>query len=187
MGNVPVIPTLASGAVVTSAHMNTIKAADDFWANTPRCLAYPTGTQTFTTGVYAPLALGAEVYDIVQSGDAPMHDNTTNNSRIFIRTPGKYEISAQILWDVNTTGSRSLQIRKNAAGSISGGTQVMVTNNSTIATFATAVQSPVWEEEFSAGDYVEMFGFQNSGGNLTTSVSPSAPRATFLRVKLTGS
>lgn len=184
MGTIPTIPTFTAGQVLTAALVNQIKAANDFWALTPRCLAYQSTIQTFTTAVYSVISLDNEVYDIVQAGDSPSHDTVTTNSRIVVRTPGKYEVCGQLLFDVSATGSRSLQIRKNAAGAVAGGTQLVVSNNGAIATFATAVQVPVFEDTFVAGDYIEMFGYQNSGGNLASNI---AGRATFLRMKLTGS
>ena len=186
MGTIPTIATLASGAVVTSAYLNAIKAQNDFWALTPRCYAYQTSATALTTaGNPQVIGLDTEVYDIVQSGDSPMHDNATNNSRIVARTAGKYEIAAQVVFNNNATGARSGYIRLNAAGSWTGGTLLsQSTQQAVTGGFATAIVMPVIEVALNAGDYVELFGYQASTITLNTSTGLGI---TFLRMKLTGS
>lgn len=186
MGTIPTIPTHPAGVEVTSTYLNSIKAANDFWASTPRCYAYQSAALTMgTSATWYLVALAAEIYDIVQSGDSPMHDTATNNSRIYVRTSGKYEIAGAMEFVANGTGGRTLKVNKNSAGSESGGTLLVTQSQGTAgASLVTSVALPTIEVDLVAGDYIEMFSRQQSGGSLNS--TPGAAQ-TWLRMKLTGS
>lgn len=185
MGTIPTIPTFTAGQVLTAAELNNMKDVADFWALTPRCFAYSGVPQTLTTGVFAAINFNEEVYDVVQSGDSPSHDTATNNTRIYIRTAGKYEIGAQIEFASNASGNRQTMVRLNAAGSYTGGTLLAVNYQSPASGVSTSCAIPTTEFDFGVGDYIEVFAYQSSGGNLNTVTG--AAGVTFLRTKLTGS
>ena len=185
MGTIPTITTFTAGAVLTATQMNNMKDVSDFWALTPRCSVYssaalsvPTGASTWTVVPFA-----SETFDIVQSGDSPSHDTATNNSRIYVRTSGKYEINGQLQIVLNSVGYRSVQVRLNAAGSGTGGTQLAVNTVDASSAALVSLPIPTVEHDLTAGDYVEMFVQQNSGGALNTVAGSGV---TFLRMKLTG-
>lgn len=184
MGTIPTWPTITTGQYVTSTVMNQYRDAGNFWARTPRCYAYESTAQTTTTGTWLLVALASEIYDIVQSGDSPSHDNTTNNSRIYIRTTGIYEITGQAQFVANSSGARQATIRLNSGGVSTGGTIIIQNTQSNAGTLTTSVSMTTVEASLTAGDYLEMFAWQNSGGNLDTLAGYSA---TFMRMKLTGS
>jgi hypothetical protein len=98
MGTIPTIATAVAGTVATAAYMNSVKAASDFWALTPRAYVYQSSVTSVanSAATWTLLPMQAEVFDIVQSGDSPMHDTTTDPSRIYVRTTGKYEINGQV-------------------------------------------------------------------------------------------
>jgi len=183
MGTIPTTPTFTNP--ITSAYFASLKAVNDFWALTPRCYAYQSVAQSIPTGTtLVPVTLGAEIYDIVQSGDTPMHDNTTNPTRVFCRTAGKYEITGCAEFASNATGLRTATIRLNAAGVDTGGTLLVSSNQSPVSGAATTTPLSTIEVSLVAGDYVELFVRQTSGGALNTGPGQAQ---TFLRMKLTGS
>lgn len=182
MGAVPTIATYPAGAMFTSAYANSIKAAYDFILSTPRCSVYQSAPQSIPNTTSTAVAFDLEVYDVVQSGDSPSHDNTTNNTRVYIRTTGKYEISGQVYFASNATGSRTADIRLNAAGSGAGGTRLVLNQQAPLSGAGTAVGCIPVEASLVAGDYVEIFGQQTSGGALNTA---GGLGLTFLRLKLT--
>lgn len=186
MGTIPTIATATAGTVATAAYMNSIKAANDFWALTPRAYVYQSSVTSVANSAasWTLLPMQAEVFDIVQSGDSPMHDTTTDPSRIYIRTTGKYEINGQVQVATNATGYRAIQVRLNAAGSSSGGSQISLTYVDASSTTVCSVPIPTVEVSLTAGDYVEAFAQQNSGTALNTIVGSGV---SFLRVKLSGS
>lgn len=184
MGAIPVGPTFTAGQVVTAAQLNQMNDVSAFWALTPRCYAYQATLQSLTHNTWAAVTCDGEVYDIVQSGDTAAHDLSTNNSRIYVRTSGKYELSGQVQVASNATGYRAAQIRLNAAGSGVGGTFLAASYQGAISGVSTSVNVISVEAPLNAGDYIELFGLQNSGGALNTVAGQGV---TFLRMKLTGS
>ena len=186
MGTIPTIASFVAGTELTAADLNAVKDAVDFWAQTPRCSVYANAATSVSNSASAwtVVAFAAETFDIVQSGDSPSHDNATNNSRIYIRTSGKYEVAGQLQFVLNATGYRAVQVRLNAAGSGTGGTQLAYNALDGSSTSVVSVAVPSVEYALTAGDYIEMFGQQNSGGALNTVAGQGV---SFLRVKLVGS
>lgn len=184
MGTIPTGPTFVAGQKLTAAQLNSMNDVSAFWALTPRCYAYSNTAQSIPNTTGTVVALDAEVYDIVQSGDTASHDLVTNNSRIVVRTTGKYEITGQIQFASNATGIRTAQVRLNAAGAVGSGTLLGTNQQSPLTGASTSVGLTPVEVALTAGDYVEMFATQTSGGALNT---VSGQGTTFLRIKLTGS
>jgi hypothetical protein len=179
VGTIPTPPTFAPGNTTgVAANLNLLRDCINFWASPPKCYAYQTAAATLTTGVDTALALAGELYDVVQSGDTPMHDNVTNNSRITIRTAGTYDIGGAIRFSSNGTGSRLASVRLN------GVTWLVRSQQAPLASFATDCATPVIPYVLAVGDYLELVATQTSGANLAT---VAAPEVTFLRAKLTSS
>ena len=184
MGTIPAYPTFTAGEIPTAAKLNQQRDAGNFWGRTPRCYAYQSTIQSLTNNVWGLIALQSEVYDYVQSGDTAAHDLVTDNSRVYIRTSGIYELSGQVQIATNATGVRQAQIRLNAGGSSAAGSLLAVNQQSPVTGASTSVGIIPVEVPLVAGDYVEIFGFQNSGGALNTVAGQGV---TFLKVKMTGS
>ena len=184
MGTIPTITTFTAGQTLTAANLNAIKSTVDFWALTPRAYAWQSTTVSTTTSTSTLMPFQSEVFDVVQSGDSPMHDTSTNNSRIVVRTPGKYTITGQVTFDNNGTGVRQAFIRLNAAGAAGGGTQVTLANAPALTAVPTSVPLAIVTIPLVAGDYVELFGWQNSGGALGTTIGQGL---TFMMVTLDAS
>jgi len=91
-----------------------------------------------------------------------IHDPVTNNSRMVIKLAGKYLVYGDSDFATNATGFRQVRIFQNGTSVLSAGPTVL--GNATIAsaTFSFVLAS------LAAGDFVEVQGWQNSGGNLNT-------------------
>jgi hypothetical protein len=120
---------------------------------------YKTSTQAITTATTTTITWDAEVFDT--NG---FHDNSTNNSRMTIPAgyAGKYLVTATISWGASATGYRIGEIYKNGAtanftwsGAMQG---YYVVGLTTILNLAVS-------------DYLEIKGYQNSGGNLNAAGS----------------
>lgn len=186
MGTIPTIATHPSGGEVTAAYLNTIKTAYDFLKEPPGAYVYQ-GTVTSianNASVGTVCAFDSEIYDSVQSGDSPMHNTTTNNHRVYIRTAGKYELSGQVQFAANATGLRVARIIVNSGGSYSGGTLAYEAAVDPPSSGVTSTGCIPVKVSLSVGDYVELWGLQSSGSALNTVVGQGK---TFLRVDLTGS
>jgi len=184
VGTIPVTPTIVAGSQGTAAQINAICDVIDFWASSPKCYAYCTSGPSLTTAVAAVIPLGGEKYDVVNTGDSPGHDLVTNNSRVVAQTGGKYEIVGQVTFASNVTGDRQVQTRINSAGAVAGGTLVVLARTTAISG-ALPVSTPPVTVDLAAGDYIEMFALQSSGGAL--SVTASDPANTWLQIRLVGS
>lgn len=108
-----------------------------------------------------------------------------NNSRLTAPTSqtGLYSINASVTFPFNATGIRRIQIRKNAAGSATGGTLIGQTHTPTVTTSAVTTTVMYSRDAYlTAADYVEVFVLQNSGGSLTTSTGESNTSFSINRV-----
>ena len=170
MGTVPTPTTYTAGASLAATSLNNDRDVDNYLLNLPACYAYNNGGLTMTTsGTFYLVPLDAEVYEVVQSGDAAMHDNTTNNSRIVARTSGKWRITASMEFTSNATGGRTVELRKNAAGVQTSGTLILTQSQNAVSGTVTSVLVTGPKIPLTAGDYIEAFVRQQSGGSLTLS------------------
>ncbi|MGL4257028.1 MAG: hypothetical protein ACRCSL_11895, partial [Microbacterium sp.] len=65
----------------------------------------------------------------------------------------------------NSTGYRSANIRKNAGGVFGSGPSLYVSSEAAVNGGSTTL--PIaFDAQLTAGDYIEMFGYQTSGGAL---------------------
>lgn len=109
-------------------------------------------------GIETLLPWDSEVYDTDS-----MHDTATNNTRIYIKTPGLYRVSCQVAWPNNTSGYRELGFRRNGVA------------------VAWSDMSPVGPSQYqqgfaiimcAAGDYLEVGAIQGAGSLSLTSGQP---------------
>jgi hypothetical protein len=120
-----------------------------------------TVAQTLTTATFAAVTMTAE--DVDTHGG---HSTSSNTSRYVAPEDGWYECSGGVGFASNATGFRACEWRKNGtalAGSDARAPAVAAGSSSSVAARTILVS-------LSAGDYVELFAFQNSGGDLGTSV-----------------
>lgn len=129
-------------------------------------LVFKSGTQSLTNGAWTTLLFDSEDFD-----DDAYHSTVTNTSRLVVPTTGRYLIYGQCAFVNNATGARGLWITVNGATTFVKGCFVFVPNvGATYGTFPEIV----CELQLTAGDYVELSAFQDSGGAL---ISGSASRA----------
>lgn len=129
-----------------------------FLLNVPEFFGNQATVQSVTSGTWTSLSLDNGVIDN-WSG----HSNSTNNSRYTAQVAGVYTVSGCYAPVSNATGYRAARITKN-------GTPVMggAGSEGPAPSFETGVLTPVIAISMAVGDYVEVQGFQNSGGALNT-------------------
>jgi len=188
VGTVPTNPTFVAGATLPAAYLTQLASVSSFALTPPQCYAYQATLQSLTNNTYGVISMDAEVFEVANSydggSDSPHHDNTTDNSRVYVRTSGKYEIVGQVQIASNATGVRIAQVRSNAAGNVASGTQLAVNQQGALTGASTSVTIPTVIAQLNAGDYLEIFALQNSGGALNTVPGLGV---TFLRIRLVGS
>lgn len=159
------VRTWVAGEIVTASIMNThIRDNSQYLfdqiatPDRPGCKAYHSAAQSINTATATALAFDSEDFD----SDA-MHSTVTNNTRITIPTGkgGKYNVWGFNQWQANATGNRQLSVRKNGVA-----TDLLLMFQVSLGGGASMMQSLAGELSLAAGDYVEMFVTQNSGGAL---------------------
>lgn len=164
MPNLPV-PTLASeianneftAALARAGIYNT----GTFLLNPPLFVGTQTTTQSVSTGAWTVLGLNSTQVDTYTG-----HSNSTNNSRYTAQVSGLYQVCGVSAFTSNSTGVRGTRLQVN--GSVVQGTAQMMIPASTSGT---ALATPVRTVRLTAGDYVEVAGWQSSGGSLSTIVA----------------
>lgn len=132
----------------------------------PACRLGHSAAQAIPNNVSTPVTFNTERHDT-----DGMHDTAVNPSRITIKTPGIYSLKAGGQFAAHATGFRVLSIRKNGATVLSEVQQDGDTGDQNALTLGV----PATDVLLAAGDYVELFAYQNSGGalNLTGGVEES--------------
>lgn len=164
---VPVPPDWATPETITEAKLDSISTVLNYLLAPPRCYAYKSASGNLADSTWDAVNFGAEAYD---SGS--MHDNSTNTSRVIATESGLYCVAVSIEFAANATGSRRIQVRKNAGANVANGTQLrfIVVNAVTGGGNETTVAS-TFDTQLVAGDYVEVFAHQTSGGILAVNAT----------------
>lgn len=131
--------------------------------------------QSISNATFTALTFDTEVFDNFGG-----HDTATNTSRYTCQVAGYYQLSGKIAWTGNATGRRASQWFQN--GTVISGSQV-----AHAATSASDVEHNLITMDvlLAVDDYVELMGFQDSGGSLSTIVSSAALYSVF-NVRWTG-
>jgi hypothetical protein len=162
--NLTSISNAWDGLLVTTRDTNHIWQYDgSAWFDTdalPRVKVYTTGGAVGNNAVQV-LPFDAESYKTVST----MHNNTTNNSRLVVPKTGLYAIAGGASFALHATGRREMQFRKNANAIATGGTRLFENSYKSDATDITTIGG-YCEAELVAGDYIEMFLFENCGFSL---------------------
>jgi len=152
----------ANGTVLTA---NSAQADGVEWA-TPSapafvgCMLRKSTDQNISTSVYTAITFDTEVLDT-----DGFHSNVTNNERITIPTgkSGKYLITASILYAPNASNSRRNLVTLN--GAVSVGTTVCDQRGGGFSGASSEVNF-VGFYALTAGDYIQLNAFQDSGSTL---------------------
>lgn len=162
MANLPVPSprTFSVGEVEVAAYFNAVRDALTYLLNTPLAILNQATPQSFTNGVSAALAYDGTFLDTYGG-----HSNSTNNSRYVAQVTGWYFVKAGVVWAANAANNRAIQLYKNGTAFPYSWQAVPAAgtfNDPGVETSALV--------QLNAGDYVEAFTTQNSGGALSTAV-----------------
>lgn len=100
--------------------------------------------------------------------DAAAMFSTGANTKLTCKQAGTYQVSAFLDWGTNATGVRTVWIRRNGSTHVAGSSETPNANG--------CPQSASDLVVLAVGDYLEVTGFQNSGGSITPSGFFSAVR-----------
>lgn len=116
-------------------------------------------------------------FDSERADSQSMHSTSSNMGRLYAPEAGEYIFGVHARFGSNATGYRAVMVRLNAAGSSVGGTELAQDMRTAVSGTYTHV-SLTTTYALAANDYVEFFGFQNSGGSLDVEAhSNTSPEA----------
>lgn len=141
-----------------------------------RVHAYRTAAMSLasgTSGILVPF--DAEAYDTDSMWDP------ANPSRVVFTSSGLYQITARAMFGTYAPPIRHLQVRMNAAGAATGGTSLTIDQTNPAAGNSGKV-GEVFERNFTAGQYIEMFVYQNSGATQASGLNGGV-LTTFLQAR----
>jgi hypothetical protein len=164
VATVPAEMTAVAGAVLTAAQWNTnVRDAVNFLTNPPACEIRQTVAQSIPTGGTTTALL----FDVEDFDNDGMHSTASLTSRITAQTAGRFQFGGGVIFAVNGTGRRICWWALN-------GTAVLGSEATTMASsVANATCGPGARTKsvfLNVGDYVELIGYQDSGGALNTAV-----------------
>lgn len=160
MATLPVVPTLAVGDLLTAARWQTVVDLMTFLENPPRATVWRSTSQSIPNATSTLVT-----WDTEDEDTDSMHSTVTNTSRLVCNTAGALLVTASARF-ASGAGNFLIDVRKNAAGSATGGTSVLA--NSFPLASVTGNGGTVTKRipGFIVTDYVEMFVLQNTGGAL---------------------
>ena len=168
MANLPVpIPrTFGVSETEVAAYFNAFRDALNFLLNPPEARVYGNAVQAIANNTNTALACDTTVFDTYT-----MHSNVTNNTRVTAQVAGTYLCIGCYGSAPNAAGGRDIQFAVNgvAQGEPQGNWDVNQANFHIIQVVSLIV--------LNAGDYVEVWGLQNSGGALNTIAARSSLHA----------
>lgn len=130
-------------------------------ANNPACDVYHLAAQSIPNTAWTAVTFDSETADT----DA-MHEGVTNPTRITFQTAGTYLVTAYAAFASSGTGSRGLMFQR---GGIYNAGRVYIP---TVAYPEEPGLCVTQLESYSAGDYVQLLTYQNSGGALNLQAYP---------------
>lgn len=155
---------LAGKALKCSACVDTTDLAA-----VPAVRAYRSAALGAFNADWTAVPFDTDVFD-----NASMHDTVTNPTRLIAPVTGLYLVTGQIMWEANATGVRWVRITKN------GAIQNHVSQSA--ASSQQTVQNITALLSLTAGQYVEIEGYQNSGETLSISAGSTFTSGSMHRV-----
>jgi hypothetical protein len=120
---------------------------------------YQSAAQSIAPSTVTALAMDSAVVDSYGG-----HSNVTNNSRYTAQVAGYYLVIGQVGYTANANGNRLIELHKNGGATLPLGQGVglapTTSNNAANQVCALVL--------LAAGDYVEAYTYQTSGGALST-------------------
>lgn len=164
---VPSTHTVSVGDKVTAADENTyVRDATTFFLSQPRVAVTHSTTQSIPTGTFTAHLFDTETFDTDTTGD---HSTSSATSKFTVITGGTYLLSGAVAFAGNATGRRGGAFYKN--GAILTGSEWLVPAG---VASSLIIPSMAFMVQLVAGDYVEMWVYQDSGGALNANPGSGA-------------
>lgn len=148
------VSSVLNAIPATAASINQSYLASGVAGTGPAFSAYPNSSQSTTTSVFTKIQLNAELFDTANCFDS------TTNYRFTPNIAGYYQLNGNISFSGSASGYVQISIYKNGTGYQQGS----IAPNNTAVGGQCSVSAIVYLN--GTTDYVELWGWQNSGGSL---------------------
>lgn len=154
-------PTIAPGAYPDGADFEALLDQVELLSTPPRFTGRATVAQTVSNDTFEPLELDTDDEDNFNG-----HSTVTNTSRYVAPIDGWYLVAGKVGWASNATGVRISEWRVNGTAVSGGESRIAAAIASTLG--MPAITRPYFLNQ---DDYIELHIYQNSGGDLATTVA----------------
>lgn len=163
---IPTLPAWTAGQRVLASSLASMVSYHQFWADPPMFRMYQLVAQSVNSSLNAQITMDTLDYDT----DSGRGSSTPWSYTIPSGLAGRWYFGAMISWSGNATGVRISEIYKNGA-IITGAQESVQAAPATNATncFVSATVA------VSVGDVIAAYGWQQSGGALSTNVGNGFP------------
>lgn len=170
MGTIPPVPVFPAGRAATGAAMQALATATTYvLSGKPEAQLTQNATQSLTNSTQTAIAWQSKITD--RDGGW----SSGSNTRYTAQTRGLYQLAACICYAANATGSREAMFRITTGANNPAGAGVTTTFGFTSlppSSGVTAVPAASLTPQLMyVADYVEVLGWQNSGGALSTTLT----------------
>lgn len=163
MAAIPTLPTITAGqGPWTSSQQSQVNAVISFLLAKPQLLVYSVTPQSIPNNAATALTFDTRVLD--QDIDGTNYFTLTG-TKSTARYGGSYDAVGRYTCLANATGTRFVQF---AVNGVAQSYQIVTATPSASVVTAIEVSGRVF---LTAGDYLEIWAFQNSGGALNTGVA----------------
>jgi hypothetical protein len=171
---IPVLASEVPGNFFTSALWNAnVYNGLTFAQQPPNFVGTQSVAQSLPNATWTAISL-----DTSQTDPYGGHSNVTNSSRYTCQTgvPGWYTVCGVVAHSINSTGFRTARIQVNGAAVV--GAETYGPNDGSAESIIVTATRDIF---LNVGDYVEVAGYQNSGGALNTAVGGEVRSALWVR------
>lgn len=169
---VPVPATWSVNLPPTAGQINAMRDALNFLLNPPMAVLYQGAVQSIPNNAFTALTWDQSLVDSYGG-----HSSVTNPSRYTAQVPGWYDLDGGFSFAANVTGVRDGAWYKNGAQITTPGAGA-VTGSPGAGSSPTQAM-PGLQVFLNAGDYVELWVIQTSGGALNTNIATFASFASI--------
>lgn len=171
---VPVPRTFNVTEFETAAYLNSVRDALNFLLNPPIAVVYDAASQSVGNNTFTPMVCDSTTWDTYGG-----HSNTTNNSRYTAQVAGFYALFGSVAFGPNATGFRGIALYKNSVALANPSYETFVAAAS--GTNGVNIQA-TGQVQLNAGDFVECYIYQSSGGALSLAAGASGFSTTWIHV-----
>lgn len=169
------ITTRSDGYTITAASdWNVVAGSVNHLGQADRAvMCTDTATTSVATATWQQMTFATDEYDT-----GGFHSTSVNTSRLTVPTGygGVYRITASVTWTQFAGNGLFLQVRKNGATSTAASLAASMANFGSLFANGDPIVSLNGQLRLVAGDYIELYTAQNSGGALALKGTTQAHR-----------